>query len=64
MGHNSTHLVRMVKLDGTDFIIIAPMSHWWFERVNLRQKARGRVVEETAYDGGAFDEPVVFVVSV
>lgn len=57
---DAADLVRVVELHGADLVVVVVRG----EGVDLREQAHGCVVEEAAYDGGALDEPVVFVVQV
>lgn len=55
MGDDAADLVGVVELHGAGLVIVVVRV---LQRVDLRQEAHGRVVEEAAYDGGALDEPV------
>lgn len=63
MGHDAAYLVCMVELNGMYLVIVATVLDWRFEGVDLSEQTHCRVVKETAYDSGAFDEPVYIVVS-
>ena len=61
VGDDAAHLVCVVELDGTGLIVVVVRM---LQRVNLGQEAHGRVVEESAYYGGALDEPISCELSV
>lgn len=58
MCYDAAYLMCVMELYGTDLVIVATMLDRGFQGINLSKEAHCCVIEETAYDSGALDEPV------